>query len=394
MIETSDQHPGPRGVDETSTPPVSPSGVAPVHVAFSGIYKLFGSVAAVRNLNLEIRQGEFLVLVGPSGCGKTTTLRMLAGLERPTYGSITIDGRDITRVAPRDRNIALVFQSYALYPHMNVRENLAFGMKARHEPRARIRTRVLEVAETLDITELLERRPAALSGGQRQRVALGRALIREPEVFLMDEPLSNLDAALRVQMRAELARLHERLGITTVYVTHDQVEAMTMGDRIVLMRDGVLQQVDAPEALYARPANLFVAGFIGSPKMNLVPASRTALDSGHAIDCLGTRVPLSAHTDVLESGGDVILGLRPEDLRWARGGAPEGHVPLRAQVEVVEPLGSETLVTVAVGEQRLIARFPPRTGISSGESVDLAFDPAHVHLFDPGSGASVLRHEP
>ena len=391
MIETSDQPPAPRGVDETSAPPASPAEPAPVHVAFSGIYKLFGSVAAVRNLNLEIRRGEFLVLVGPSGCGKTTTLRMLAGLERPTYGSITIDGRDVTRVASRDRNIALVFQSYALYPHMNVRENLAFGMKARHEPRARIRTRVLEVAETLDIAELLERRPAALSGGQRQRVALGRALIREPEVFLMDEPLSNLDAALRVQMRAELARLHERLGITTVYVTHDQVEAMTMGDRIVLMRDGVLQQIDAPEALYARPANLFVAGFIGSPKMNLVPASRTALN---AVECLGTRFPIAAHGDVLDSGRDVILGLRPEDLRWARGGADEGHVTLRAQVEVVEPLGSETLVTVAIGEQRLIARFPPRTGISPGENVDLAFDPAHVHLFDPGSGASVLRHEP
>jgi multiple sugar transport system ATP-binding protein len=319
---------------------------------------------------------------------------MLAGLERPTYGSITIGGRDVTRVASRDRNIALVFQSYALYPHMNVRENLAFGMKARHEPRAHIRTRVLEVAETLDITELLERRPAALSGGQRQRVALGRALIREPEVFLMDEPLSNLDAALRVQMRAELARLHERLGITTVYVTHDQVEAMTMGDRIALMRDGVLQQVGAPEALYARPANLFVAGFIGSPRMNLVPASRSTLDSGQLIDCLGTRLPLVAHTQLLDSGSDVILGLRPEDLRWARSGATEGHVALRARVEVVEPLGSETLVTVAISDQRLIARFPPRTGISPGENVDLAFDPAHVHLFDPGSGASVLRHEP
>ena len=391
MIETSDQTPAPRGVGEASAPPGSPAESAPVHVAFSGIYKLFGSVAAVRNLNLEIRRGEFLVLVGPSGCGKTTTLRMLAGLERPTYGSITIDGRDVTRVASRDRNIALVFQSYALYPHMNVRENLAFGMKARHEPRARIRTRVREVAETLDIAELLERRPAALSGGQRQRVALGRALIREPEVFLMDEPLSNLDAALRVQMRAELARLHERLGITTVYVTHDQVEAMTMGDRIVLMRDGVLQQIDAPEALYARPANLFVAGFIGSPKMNLVPASRTALNT---VECLGTRFPLAAHGSLLDSGDDVILGLRPEDLGWARGGAGEGQVALRAQVEVVEPLGSETLVTVAVGEQRLIARFPPRTGISPGENVDLAFDPAHVHLFDPDSGASVLRHEP
>jgi multiple sugar transport system ATP-binding protein len=391
MIEASDQ-PSPvlPGAEGASTTPAAPAAPAAAHVEFSGIYKLFGSVAAVRNLNLEIRQGEFLVLVGPSGCGKTTTLRMLAGLERPTYGSISISGRDVTRVASRDRNIALVFQSYALYPHMNVRENLAFGMKARHEPRARIRTRVQEVAETLEITALLERRPAALSGGQRQRVALGRALIREPEVFLMDEPLSNLDAALRVQMRAELARLHERLGITTVYVTHDQVEAMTMGDRIVLMRDGVLQQVDAPEALYARPANLFVAGFIGSPKMNLVPATRTAVDAAHAIDCLGTRFALAAQAQVRDSGNEVILGLRPEDLRWARTGPSEGHVKLRAQVEVVEPLGSETLVTVAIGDNLLIARFPPRTGISPGENVDLAFDPAHVHLFDPSSGASVL----
>jgi multiple sugar transport system ATP-binding protein len=391
MIDARDNDTSPVG-DPAARAGASPE-PAPTHVAFSGIYKLFGSVAAVRNLDLEIRQGEFLVLVGPSGCGKTTTLRMLAGLERPTFGSITIAGRDVTRVASRDRNIALVFQSYALYPHMSVRENLAFGMKARHEPRARIRTRVQEVAETLDIMPLLDRRPAALSGGQRQRVALGRALIREPEVFLMDEPLSNLDAALRVQMRAELARLHERLGITTVYVTHDQVEAMTMGDRIVLMRDGVLQQIDAPEALYARPANLFVAGFIGSPKMNLVPAQRTSSDGAHAIECLGTRFALAAEMRPRDSGSDVVLGLRPEDLRWARGSADDGAVRLQARVEVVEPLGSETLLTVAIDEHRLIARFPPRTGISPGENVDLAFDPAHVHLFDPGSGSSVLQHE-
>jgi multiple sugar transport system ATP-binding protein len=389
MIDASDPTPAIAAQGEAG----ATSAPAGTHVQLSGIYKLFGSVAAVRNLNLEIRQGEFLVLVGPSGCGKTTTLRMLAGLERPTFGTITIAGRDVTRVPSRDRNIALVFQSYALYPHMSVRENLAFGMKARHEPRSRIRTRVQEVAETLDITSLLERRPAALSGGQRQRVALGRALIREPEVFLMDEPLSNLDAALRVQMRAELARLHERLGITTVYVTHDQVEAMTMGDRIVLMRDGVLQQVDAPEALYARPANLFVAGFIGSPKMNLVPATRTAVDGAHAIDCLGTRFALAAQSRPVDSQSDVVLGLRPEDLRWARTSNGPADVQLRARVEVVEPLGSETLLTVAIDEHRLIARFPPRTGISSGEHVDLAFDPAHVHLFDPGSGSSVLRHE-
>jgi multiple sugar transport system ATP-binding protein len=392
VIDTSEHAPEPADPARPTGTPSAAAGEPGTHVHFSGIYKLFGSVAAVRDLNLEIRQGEFLVLVGPSGCGKTTTLRMLAGLERPTYGAITIGGRDVTRVASRDRNIALVFQSYALYPHMSVRENLAFGMKARHEPRARIRTRIQEVAETLDITSLLDRRPAQLSGGQRQRVALGRALIREPEVFLMDEPLSNLDAALRVQMRAELARLHERLGITTVYVTHDQVEAMTMGDRIVLMRDGVLQQVDAPEALYARPANLFVAGFVGSPKMNMLPATRTSADGAHAVRCLETTFALAAASRPQESGGELTLGLRPEDLRWARTGTGDGDVRLEGRVEVVEPLGSETLITVAVGEHRLVARFPPRTGISSGELVELAFDPAHVHLFDPESGASVLRH--
>jgi multiple sugar transport system ATP-binding protein len=369
------------------------------HVEFAGIYKLFGSgdVAAVRNLNLQIRKGEFLVLVGPSGCGKTTTLRMLAGLERPSYGTISISGRPVNRVPPKDRNIALVFQSYALYPHMTVRENLAFGMRARHEPRARIRTRVEEVAATLDIVELLERRPVALSGGQRQRVALGRALIREPEVFLMDEPLSNLDAALRVQMRAELARLHERLGITTVYVTHDQVEAMTMGDRIALMRDGVLQQVDAPETLYAQPANLFVAGFVGSPKMNLVPAARGTGGGAAVIDCFGTRFPLAGAIAEAVGGHpatEFVLGVRPEDLRWAREASSAASVRLAAEVEVIEPLGSETLVTVRCEGTRLIARFPPRTGISTGDQVDLALDPTHMHLFDPASGASVLRRDP
>jgi multiple sugar transport system ATP-binding protein len=363
------------------------------HVAFKGVHKLFGPVVAVRDLNLEIRSGEFLVLVGPSGCGKTTTLRMLAGLERPTYGTIEIGGRVVNRVPPKDRNIALVFQSYALYPHMTVRGNLAFGMKARRESRAHIRTRVQEVAETLGVRELLDRRPAELSGGQRQRVALGRALIREPEVFLMDEPLSNLDAALRVQMRAELARLHERLGITTVYVTHDQVEAMTMGTRIALMRDGVLQQVDTPEALYARPRNLFVAGFIGSPKMNLVPARVASLDGAVAIDCLGLHAALGAHVaDAVKSSGreEIIVGLRPEDLRWARDAPNESTVKLRGRTEVVEPLGSETLVTVLVEDSRIVARFPPRSGVQTGEEVELALDPAHLHVFDPQSELSLL----
>jgi multiple sugar transport system ATP-binding protein len=368
-------------------------GLTEPHVGFSGVHKLFGSFVAVRDLNLEIASGEFLVLVGPSGCGKTTTLRMLAGLERPTYGTIQISGRTVNRVPPKDRNIALVFQSYALYPHMTVRDNLAFGMKARHEPRARIRTRVQEVAETLGVTELLGRRPAELSGGQRQRVALGRALIREPEVFLMDEPLSNLDAALRVQVRAELARLHEQLGITTVYVTHDQVEAMTMGTRIALIKDGVLQQVDAPETLYARPRNLFVAGFVGSPKMNLYPGRRTGANGAVALSWLGREVALSdALAAALRSHdrGDVVVGLRPEDLRWARLSHSTADVGLAGAAEIVEPLGSETLVTVAVDGGAVVARLPPRSGVRPGDTVELVFDPTHLHLFDPESGLSLM----
>jgi multiple sugar transport system ATP-binding protein len=367
-----------------------------VHVGFKGVYKLFDSFVAVRDLNLEIAQGEFLVLVGPSGCGKTTTLRMLAGLERPTYGTIEIAGRVVNRVAAKDRNIALVFQSYALYPHMTVKENLVFGMKARREPRSRIRTRVQEVAEILGVVELLKRRPAELSGGQRQRVALGRALIREPEVFLMDEPLSNLDAALRVQMRTELARLHERLGITTVYVTHDQVEAMTMGTRIALMSEGVLQQIDAPEILYARPSNLFVAGFIGSPKMNLVPGRLTSIDGDVAIEWLRIAMPLRGRLATAAkgaSGDKLIVGLRPEDLHLERDGQPAAPVRIRGRTEVVEPLGSETLVTTVVDDTRLIARIPPRAGVEPGDNVDLSLDPTHVHLFDPESGLSLLHDE-
>ena len=373
-----------------------PRAVGAAHVAFTGVHKLFGPVAAVRDLNLEIGRGEFLVLVGPSGCGKTTTLRMLAGLERPTYGTIQISGRTVNRVSPKDRNIALVFQSYALYPHMNVRDNLAFGMKARREPRARIRSRVQEVAEILGITDLLARRPAELSGGQRQRVALGRALIREPEVFLMDEPLSNLDAALRVQVRAELARLHERLGITTVYVTHDQVEAMTMGTRIALMRDGVLQQVDAPETLYARPRNLYVAGFVGSPRMNLVAGRPASIAGDVALECLGLQVPLDGVIALVirnNPSSELVVGLRSEDLRWAQVAPSELQLRLRAEAEIVEPLGSETLVTVAVDGTTLVARFPPRSGVTPGDSVELTFDPGHLHVFDKETGLSLLARD-
>jgi multiple sugar transport system ATP-binding protein len=362
-------------------------------VHFDHIYKLFGSVTAVEDLTLDIEDGEFLVLVGPSGCGKTTTLRMLAGFERPTYGTIEIDGQVVNTVLPKDRNVAMVFQSYALYPHMTVYKNLAFGMKVRREPRAEIKRQVDEVAQLLGIEELLKRRPAQLSGGQRQRVALGRALLRHPRAFLMDEPLSNLDAALRVQMRVELKRLHERLGVTTVYVTHDQVEAMTMGDRIAIMNHGRLQQIDAPERLFERPANLFVAGFIGSPKMNLLPAEVVSAERKPAVMWFGTAIPLAGALGAAvekRSQARLVVGIRPEDLRWAQDAPPSCSVRLQGVVEVVEPLGSETYVVARLGDEAFTARFPPRSGLVAGAPVEFAFDPTHLHVFDAETGENVL----
>jgi multiple sugar transport system ATP-binding protein len=362
-------------------------------IRFDRIYKLFGEVRAVDDLTLDVEDGEFLVLVGPSGCGKTTTLRMLAGFERPTYGTISIDGEIVNTKAPKDRNIAMVFQSYALYPHMTVFKNLAFGMKVRREPRATIRTQVGDVARLLGIDDLLDRRPAQLSGGQRQRVALGRALLRHPRAFLMDEPLSNLDAALRVQMRVELQRLHERLGVTTVYVTHDQVEAMTMGHRIAIMNLGRLQQIDTPERLFERPANLFVAGFIGSPKMNLVSAEVTSLDGRPTINCLQTQIELNGEMIGAVKGlphREVIVGIRPEDLRWDRDAPASCTVRLPSIVEVVEPLGSETYVVARLGDMSMTSRFPPRSGITAGDAVELAFDPAHLNLFDARTEVNIL----
>ena len=376
--------------------PADPPTRAP-HVRFRGIYKMFGDAVAVENLNLDIFQGEFLVLVGPSGCGKTTSLRMLGGLERPTYGEIMLRDRVVNRVPAKARNMAMVFQSYALYPHMSVRGNLTFGMKARHEPRDRVRARTEEVARTLGLEGLLDRRPQQLSGGQRQRVALGRALIREPEVFLLDEPLSNLDAALRVQMRAELQELHRRLRITTVYVTHDQVEAMTMADRIVLLHEGRLQQVGVPEAMYARPNNLFVAGFIGSPKMNLTHGQVASAGRGAAFVTLGASFDADAvmTPDVCgPAGRSIVVGIRPEDLRWVP--SPDtGQAPLLiGRVEIVEPLGAETLVTVTVAGERLLSRFPPRSGVSIGDTVQLHADPSHLHVFDADTGRRLDAEEP
>jgi multiple sugar transport system ATP-binding protein len=359
-------------------------------VRYEGVYKLFGDHPVVEGLNLHVADGEFLVLVGPSGCGKTTSLRMLAGFERPTYGRIWIDDAVVNTVPPKARDIAMVFQSYALFPHMTVRQNLAFGTKVRREPRREAILRVAEVADLLGLTTLLDRKPAALSGGQRQRVALGRALMRRPKVFLMDEPLSNLDAALRVQMRTELEQLHKRFGITTLYVTHDQVEAMTMGDRIAIMSDGRLQQVDTPEALYDNPATLFVATFIGSPKMNVVQARLTTdRDDSVVVECLGVRLPVDRTRLLPSTRADVLLGIRPEDIAWKAISDGSG-VCVTAEVDLVEPMGHEAHVRVLVGATPLVTRFPPRSGVHSHDQVELMLDVSRIHLFDPTTGACLL----
>jgi multiple sugar transport system ATP-binding protein len=379
-------------------------------IALDGVTKVFpGGVTAVDDVSLTIGDGEFMVLVGPSGCGKSTLLRAMAGLEQVTSGSIRIGEREVTRLPPRERDVAMVFQNYALYPHMNVRDNLGYGLKMRKTPKREIAHRVGEVARMLGLEQLLDRRPAALSGGQRQRVAMGRAIVREPTAFLMDEPLSNLDAKLRVGMRAELARLHERLGTTTVYVTHDQIEAMTLGQRVAVMRDGRLQQVDEPQALYARPANLFVAAFIGSPSMNLVEA---VVDDG-AITFSGFQIPLSPDRRPRGGGSRVILGIRPEsfeDAAFAELGLPQIDV----EVEVLEELGSDAHVIFRVDAPRVDteelraasdeeddslladeqishfnARVDPRTKARVGDRITLAVDPRAFHFFNRETGQSL-----
>src|SRR5438445_2652344 len=362
-------------------------------VRFEGVHKIFGTETAVEDLNLRVNAGEFLVLVGPSGCGKTTTLRMLAGLERPSYGRILIGEKLINNVSPRFRDVAMVFQSYALYPHMNVYDNLAFGMRARGASKDLVAQRVKETADVLGLGKLLKRRPSELSGGQRQRVALGRALIRQPQVFLMDEPLSNLDAGLRVQMRAELSRLHERFRVTTLYVTHDQVEAMTMGDRIAVMNSGRLQQVDAPGTLYDNPANIFVAGFIGSPRMNFIKGALASSDGRTSVTFLGITTPLGTGSRLTAgaSDGEVTVGLRPEDLMWRPAAGPDCTLTLSADVDVVEPMGHEAYVTALCAGETVTSRFPPRSGVRPQERVDLALNPARLHLFDAQSGESILQ---
>jgi multiple sugar transport system ATP-binding protein len=397
-------------------------------IVFDDVWKVYDDgTEAVRALDLEIQDKEFIVLVGPSGCGKTTALRMVAGLERISRGEIRIGDRVVNDVPPKERDIAMVFQNYALYPHMTVFDNMAFGLKLQKIPKGEIDRRVHDAARILGLDQFLRRRPAALSGGQRQRVAMGRAIVRHPQVFLMDEPLSNLDAKLRVQMRSEIARIQNDLGVTTIYVTHDQVEAMTMGDRVAVIRKGELQQVDHPQALYDHPVNLFVAGFIGSPAMNLFDAALRSDDGTVAVDFSGFRLPVPA--EVLAArprlrrfdGQTIVVGIRPEDMDDAAlyTDAPPDH-RISSVVELRESLGSDVVVhfridappamtqdakelAVDVGQEALeavqqqaeggqtnvLARLNPRTGVRKGERVELVVDTTRLHFFDPHDGSGI-----
>lgn len=356
-------------------------------VYFDHVTKRFDNVIAVNDLTLEVPDQEFLVLVGPSGCGKTTALRLLAGLEEVTSGNIYIGDRLVNNVAAKDRDVAMVFQSYALYPHMSVFDNMAFGLSLRRVPRPEIRRRVMEAAQILGIEELLQRKPRQLSGGQRQRVALGRAIVREPAAFLLDEPLSNLDAKLRVQMRAELSKLHRRLGATFIYVTHDQVEAMTMATRIVVMRDGILQQVGTPRELYDSPANIFVAGFIGSPSMNFFDVVVKGDLEDLQLDGGGFQVkvpPAKAARLAPYRGKRIILGVRPEDIHDEAYSPPEiegSHV--RAVVDVAEMMGNEVFLYLLNDDRQFLARVDPRTSARPGQQMTVVFNMANMHAFDP-----------
>ena len=358
-------------------------------VVLKDLTKTFKTVIAVNKVNLEINDKEFLVLVGPSGCGKTTALRMVAGLEEATAGEIFIGDRLVNEVSPKDRDIAMVFQNYALYPHMSVFDNMAFGLKLRKVPRAEIDRRVQEAAQLLGLKGLLDRKPKQLSGGQRQRVALGRAIVREPKVFLMDEPLSNLDAKLRVQTRAELIKLHRRLGITTIYVTHDQVEAMTMGDRIAVMKDGLVQQIDTPMGLYNRPVNIFVAGFIGTPSMNFVDATLLKQDGEYVIDAESFKVviPENKVGKDFDSyvGKPVVFGVRPEDifdknLTSLVKGTDENTI--KVMVDVIEPMGSIVTMYLNSGKHNLIGTIDAETKAIETKEMEVIFDMVKTHLFD------------
>jgi ABC-type sugar transport system ATPase subunit len=352
-----------------------------------GVTKRFGDNAVVKQVNLVIEDGGFVVLVGPSGCGKSTTLRMVAGLEQPTEGIIKIGEQDVTHLTPRDRDVAMVFQSYALYPHMSIYENISFGLKLRKMPASEIDVRVREAADILGIQDLLERKPKQLSGGQRQRVAMGRAIVRKPAVFLFDEPLSNLDAKLRVQMRVEIAKLHQKLGTTTIYVTHDQVEAMTLAKQIVVMNDGWVQQVGAPLEVYKRPVNTFVAGFVGSPAMNFFPCELDGKGGTPRVAGKGFDVEVPAHLRVNagEKGRKLTLGIRPEHLHEA----PAGQGLLHGLVDVLEPLGAEVLALGHIEGQPFTASLSPDTRVKVGDTVPLTVGPEEIHLFDRESGRTL-----
>jgi multiple sugar transport system ATP-binding protein len=353
-------------------------------VVLKELNKKYDEVHAVKDVNLTIRDKEFMVLVGPSGCGKTTTLRMVAGLEEITSGEIAIGDRIVNDLPPKDRDIAMVFQNYALYPHMSVYDNMAFGLKMRKFPKPEIQKRVQDAAEILGIQELLKRKPRQLSGGQRQRVAVGRAIVRHPQVFLFDEPLSNLDAKLRVQMRVELKRLHERLETTAIYVTHDQVEAMTLGSRVVVMKDGWVQQVGEPMEIYAKPLNKFVAGFIGSPSMNFIPVTLTDGSGALFAEAAGIKIkvsPQKVQSLMAYKGQSVTLGVRPEDLRVGAS-SDSADLSFEAVVEVVEPLGAEILLDTKAANQQIVARVEPSVKTRSHEKIRLTFIPDRIHFFD------------
>ena len=377
-------------------------------LSLKSIFKKYpGGFEAVKDFNLEIKDKEFIIFVGPSGCGKSTTLRMIAGLEEITDGELYIGDKLVNDVAPKDRDIAMVFQNYALYPHMTVFDNMAFGLKLRKTPKEEIRRRVEEAARILDISHLLERKPKALSGGQRQRVALGRAIVREPKVFLLDEPLSNLDAKLRAQMRTEISKLHLKLGTTFIYVTHDQTEAMTMGTRIVVMKDGLIQQVDTPQNLYLYPCNLFVAGFIGSPQMNFVEAKLLKEDKTFFVEFgtedTKTRAGVKYKIKLPESknkngtldeyvGKEVIMGIRPEDVHNEEkliAEFPDGVVT--ANVEVTELMGAETYLYMNCEQQNINARVSPTNTAKPGDTITITIEPEKIHLFDKDTEKTICN---
>ncbi len=366
-------------------------------VRLVSLTKRFGNTEAVKAVDLEVQDHEFLVLVGPSGCGKTTVLRMIAGLEEPTSGDIYIGDRVVNDISPKDRDIAMVFQNYALYPHMTVYDNMAFSLRLSKLSRDEIQRRVGEAAGMLGIDDYLQRKPVQLSGGQRQRVALGRAVVREPAVFLMDEPLSNLDAKLRIQTRAELIKLHRRLGITTIYVTHDQVEAMTMGDRIAVMRHGEVQQCDTPQRIFDHPANRFVAGFIGSPPMNFVEVQLVEQDGRLIAQAEGLQVTLPEQFSEIEAvrehaGGQVAFGVRPTDIHDASLPGPVTPEPgntVATSVEVVEPMGAESMVYLRAGAHSLVASLDSATCAAEGAELAVALNLDHAHLFDLETGETI-----